>query len=121
MRGFNKVFLMGHIGQTPELKTSKNGHPYTQLSIATRRSIPDGDGQWKEKTEWHKVGVFGRKAELCSTYLTKGSGILVEATLSNYLETLEDGKAKKQVVITATDIEFLPKHSKLEDEQFTAS
>jgi single-strand DNA-binding protein len=77
----NKVFLMGHLGQTPALETSKTGKPFTRLSLATNRQWLQGD-EAKEATDWHSVFVWGRQAEQCVTFLQKGALVFVEGSLT---------------------------------------
>jgi len=79
----NKVFLMGHLGQTPELQLSKAGKPYARLSLATNRWQPGGeDSEGQEKTDWHSVFVWGPLAERCTDRLKKGALVFVEGSLT---------------------------------------
>lgn len=72
-KGVNKVILVGNLGQEPELKYMPSGDAVCNLSLATSESWKDNQGQIQEKTEWHKVCVFGKLAEICGEYLRKGS------------------------------------------------
>ena len=69
----NKVMLIGRLGRDPELRYTQNGTPVTSLNVATDESYTDRDGNRQERTEWHRVAVFQKQAELCSNYLSKGS------------------------------------------------
>jgi single-strand DNA-binding protein len=81
-KGINKVILIGNLGQPPELKQLVNGATVANLSIATSESWKDkSTGQLREKTEWHRVVLFGYLADIVGKYLTKGSKIYVEGRL----------------------------------------
>jgi single-strand DNA-binding protein len=82
MAGINKVILIGNLGAKPELKYSSNNVAITNLSVATSESWTDKNtGQKQEKTEWHKVSIFGKLAEVISKYCDKGSKVYVEGKL----------------------------------------
>lgn len=81
-KGVNKVILVGNLGQDPEIRYMNNGDAVANLSIATSESWKDKNtGENKEKTEWHKVVVFGKLAEIAGEYLTKGSQVYLEGQL----------------------------------------
>ena len=82
MAGINKVILVGNLGQKPEVKYASNGNAITNLSVATSESWTDKNtGQKQEKTEWHRVSLFGKLAEIAGQYLDKGSKVYVEGKL----------------------------------------
>jgi len=82
MSGINKVILIGNLGAKPELKYSSSNVAITNLSVATSESWTDKNtGQKQEKTEWHRVSVFGKLAEVISNYCDKGSKVYVEGKL----------------------------------------
>ena len=82
MAGINKVILVGNIGQKPEVKYATNGNAITNFSLATSESWKDKNtGQKNEKTEWHRVSVFGKLAEIIGQYCDKGSKVYVEGKL----------------------------------------
>jgi len=82
MAGINKVILIGNLGAKPELKYSSSNVAITNLSVATSESWTDKNtGQKQEKTEWHRVSVFGKLAEVISNYCDKGSKVYVEGKL----------------------------------------
>ena len=82
MAGINKVILIGNLGAKPELKYSSTGIGIANLSVATSESWTDkSTGQKQEKTEWHRVGVFGKLAEVITKYCDKGSKVYVEGKL----------------------------------------
>ena len=80
--GINKVILVGNLGQKPEVKYASNGNAIANLSVATSESWTDKNtGQKQEKTEWHRVSLFGKLAEIAGQYLDKGSKVYVEGKL----------------------------------------
>jgi single-strand DNA-binding protein len=82
MAGINKVILVGNLGQKPEVKYASNGSAIANLSVATSESWTDKNtGQKQEKTEWHRVSLFGKLAEIAGQYLDKGSKVYVEGKL----------------------------------------
>ncbi len=82
MAGINKVILIGNLGQDVELKYTADGKAVTTLSVATSESWTDKNtGQKVDKTEWHRVNLFGKLAEIAGQYLHKGSKVYVEGQL----------------------------------------
>jgi single-strand DNA-binding protein len=82
MSGINKVILIGNLGAKPDLKHSATNTAITNLSVATSESWTDKNtGQKQEKTEWHRVSVFGKLAEIVSNYFDKGSKVYIEGKL----------------------------------------
>lgn len=81
-KGVNKVILVGHLGQEPEVRYMPNGGAVANLSLATSETWRDKQtGEPKEKTEWHRVVVFGKLAEIAGEYLQKGSQVYIEGAL----------------------------------------
>jgi single-strand DNA-binding protein len=82
MAGINKVILVGNLGAKPEVKYASNGNAIANLSVATSDSWTDKNtGQKQERTEWHRVSLFGKLAEIAGQYLDKGSKVYVEGKL----------------------------------------
>ncbi|MFZ5516374.1 MAG: single-stranded DNA-binding protein [Candidatus Zhuqueibacterota bacterium] len=77
----NKVILVGRLGQDPELKYTPSGSAVANFSLATNRVWKDQDGNTQEKTDWHRLVVWRKSAEIANTYLKKGSQIFVEGRL----------------------------------------
>jgi single-strand DNA-binding protein len=100
----NKVFLMGHLGSTPELQHSKAGKPYARLSLATNRRWTQGD-EAKEATDWHSVFVWGRLAEQCTTSLQKGALVFVEGSLTYW--QVADAQTTYKNAIHGYEVRFL--------------
>jgi single-strand DNA-binding protein len=79
--GFNKVMLLGNLGADPELRYTKGGQAIMKLRLATTERFKDQSGEWKDRTEWHRVTMWGKRGEALSKFLTKGSTIFVEGSL----------------------------------------
>ena len=92
MSSVNKVILVGHIGQDPELRYTASGEPAVNLSLATSESWKDkATGEKKESTEWHRISIFGKPAEIAGQYLRKGSQIYVEGKIRSNKYTDKNG------------------------------
>lgn len=81
MRGVNKVIIVGSLGQDPEVRYTPNGQAIANLSVATSEQWRDKQGQKQERTEWHRVVIFGKLAEVAGEYLRKGSQAYFEGKL----------------------------------------
>ena len=82
MAGVNKVIIVGHLGNDPEIRTMPNGDAVANISVATSESWNDRNtGERREVTEWHRIVFYRRQAEICGEYLRKGSQIYVEGRL----------------------------------------
>ncbi len=93
MAGINKVILVGNLGQDPEVKFMPSGEAVANISIATSESWKDKQtGEQKEKTEWHRVVMFGKLAEIAGEYLTKGSKVYIEGKLQTRKWTNQQGQ-----------------------------
>lgn len=80
-RGINRVILIGNLGGDPETRYLPNGNAVTNLTLATSDSWKDKQGQKQERTEWHRVSLFGKIAEIAGQYLAKGSKVYIEGRL----------------------------------------
>jgi len=95
MSGVNKVILIGNLGAKPELKYGASGNAITNISVATSDSWTDKDtGQKQERTEWHRVSMFGKLAEIANQYADKGSKVYVEGKLETRKYTDNAGVEK---------------------------
>lgn len=103
----NKVMIIGRLGRDPELRYTQGGSPVTTLNVATDESYVDRDGNKVEQTEWHRVSVFGRQAENCSTYLGKGSLVYVEGSLQTRKWQDQSGQDRYSTEIKAQRVQFL--------------
>lgn len=112
MKSLNRVMLIGHLGANPELRYTQKGTPVTNLNVATNYTIKrDGDLP-EEQTEWHRVIVWGKQAEICQQYLTKGRLIYAEGRLSTRSWNDKEGNLKKSTDILASMIRFLDSKKK---------
>tara|TARA_R110000796_G_scaffold64465_2_gene149396 strand:+ start:3517 stop:4002 length:486 start_codon:yes stop_codon:yes gene_type:complete len=92
--GINKVILVGHLGRDPEVKYMASGDAVANLAVATSESWKDKQGQQQEKTEWHRVSIFGKVAEIAGEYLKKGSMVYLEGQLQTRKWQDKDGNEK---------------------------
>ena len=104
-RGVNKVILIGNLGNDPDVRSTQSGSMIATLSIATTTSRKDRDGNWQEKTEWHRVKVFGKTAETAQRYLTKGSQVYIEGRLE-YGSYDKDGVKHYTTAIICDDMQM---------------
>lgn len=82
MAGINKVIIVGHLGNDPEMRTMPNGEQVANISVATSESWTDkNSGERKTQTEWHRIVFYRRQAEICGQYLQKGSQVYIEGRL----------------------------------------
>ncbi len=107
MSGINKVIIIGRMGADPEVKTVTGGNTVARLSVATSESWKDKEGQKQERTEWHKVVVWGKLAELCGKYLAKGRQVYVEGRLQTRSWEDQQGQKKYTTEVVANTVQFL--------------
>ncbi|WP_413725992.1 single-stranded DNA-binding protein [Sodalis sp. RH16] len=94
-RGVNKVILVGNLGQDPEVRYMPNGGAVANMTLATSESWRDKQtGETKEKTEWHRVVLFGKLAEVAGEYLKKGSQVYIEGALQTRKWTDQGGQER---------------------------
>ena len=105
--GINKVILIGNLGADPELKHVPSGDAVCDLRLATNESWTDKAGQKQESTEWHRIVVWGKMAENCAKYLSKGRQIYVEGKLATRSWDDKEGNKRYTTEIKARDIQFL--------------
>lgn len=110
MASINKVIIVGNLGRDPELKEYSNGL-IANLSIATTRRYNGKDGQPVSETEWHRVVFFGRTAEICRDYLTKGSCVYVEGRLRNRKYQAQDGSDRSMTEILGETLQLLDRRN----------
>jgi len=107
MSGVNKVIIVGRLGADPEVKTISTGNTVTRLSVATSDQWTDKEGQKQERTEWHRIVVWGKLAELCGKYLTKGRQVYVEGRLQTRSWEDPQGNKKYTTEVVAQTVQFL--------------
>ena len=91
-KGVNKVILVGNLGKDPEVRYTQAGKAITSLTLATSESWKDQSGQIQEKTEWHRISIFGKLAEIAGEYLKKGSQVYIEGKLQTSKWTNKEGQ-----------------------------
>jgi single-strand DNA-binding protein len=107
-RGVNKVILVGNLGKDPETRYMPSGSAVTNLTLATSESWKDKQtGEQQDRTEWHKIAMFGRLAEIAAEYLRKGSQIYVEGRLRTRKWQDKEGKDRYTTEIVADEMQML--------------
>jgi len=103
----NKVLLIGRLGNNPEIRYTNTGTAVANFNLATSESWNDKTGQKQERTEWHRVVVWGKLAELCEKYLAKGRQCFVEGRLQTRSWDDKDGNKRYTTEIVANIVQFL--------------
>lgn len=107
-RGINKVILVGNLGKDPEVRYMPNGNAVANLTLATSESWKDKNtGQQQDKTEWHRVVMFRRLAEIAGEYLKKGSQIYIEGKLQTRKWQDQNGQDRYTTEIVADELQML--------------
>lgn len=107
MSGVNKAIIVGRLGADPEVKTVSSGQTVTRLSVATSESWNDSNGQKQERTEWHRVVVWGKLAETCGRYLSKGRQVYLEGRIQTRSWEDQQGQKKYTTEVVANTVQFL--------------
>ena len=111
MASVNKVIIVGNLGRDPELRRMPSGDAMVNLSIATTDTWKDKGGERQEKTEWHRVVMFGRVAEVAEQYLKKGSQAYFEGRLQTRKWTDKEGQDKYTTEVVADRMQMLGSRS----------
>lgn len=111
MAGINKVILIGNLGKDPEVRHTPQGMAVGNFPLATSESWNDKSGQKQERTEWHRIVVWGKLAELCQRYLTKGRKAYVEGKLQTRAWDDKEGNKRYTTEIVANTVQFLDSSS----------
>jgi single-strand DNA-binding protein len=108
MASVNKVILIGNLGRDPELRYTPGGQPVANFSIATSESWNKKDGSGREeRTEWHRIVAWGRTAELCAQYLSKGRTVYIEGRLQTREWENKEGQKQRTTEIVANTVQFI--------------
>jgi single-strand DNA-binding protein len=107
MASVNKVILIGNLGRDPETRYTTGGDAVTNLNIATTEAWKDKSGEKQEKTEWHRVVLFGRQAEIAGEYLKKGRSVYIEGRLQTRKYTDKEGVEKYATEIVGDRMQLL--------------
>jgi single-strand DNA-binding protein len=105
--GVNKVIIIGNLGADPELRYTQGGQAVSNFRVATNEKWTDKEGKPQERTEWHRVVVWGRQAENCEKYLSKGRQVYVEGRLQTREWDDKDGNKRYTTEVVAQTVQFL--------------
>lgn len=106
-RSLNKVMLIGNLGKDPELRYTQSGTAVATFSLATNESWTDKEGNKQDQTEWHRIVAWGKLAEICGQYLTKGNSIYLEGKLQTRSWEGSDGQTRYTTEIVMKDMVML--------------
>lgn len=104
---YQRTIVVGHLGRDPEMRYTQDGTPVTSFSMATTRRWNDREGGQREETTWFRVSVWGRQAEPCNQYLSKGRLVLVDGTISASAWKGRDGEPRATLELRAGRVVFL--------------
>ena len=103
----NKIIVVGNLGRDPEMRYTPSGQAVTSFSVATNHRYTTGEGEQRDETEWFSVSVFGRQAEACNQYLSKGQKVYVDGRLKSRTFQGRDGETRVALDIIAQQVRFL--------------
>jgi len=109
MASLNKIMLIGNVGSDPEMRYTPNGKAVTSFRMATNYRYAGSDGERKEETEWFRVSVWGKQAESCNQFLSKGRRVYVEGRLYSRSWEGQDGQMRTSLEVSANRVIFLDK------------
>jgi single-strand DNA-binding protein len=107
MASLNKIMLIGNVGSDPEMRYTPNGKAVTSFRMATNYRYMGSDGERKEETEWFRVSVWGKQAESCNQFLSKGRRVYVEGRLHSRSWEGQDGQMRTSLEVSANRVIFL--------------
>ena len=103
----NKIIVIGNVGRDPEMRYTPSGQGVTSFSVASNRRYRTADGEQREETMWFNINAWGRMAEICNQYLTKGRQVYVEGRLTTRIFQGSDGQARIANDISLTEMQML--------------
>jgi single-strand DNA-binding protein len=109
MASLSKVILIGNVGADPEMRYTPSGKAVTSFRMATSRRYTTSGGETKEETDWFRISVWGKQAEVCNQYVTKGRQVYVEGRLHARSWEGQDGQSRTSLEVTANQVVFLGK------------
>ena len=121
MASVNKVILIGNLGRDPEIRYTQSGEPIANFSIATNEVWNDRSGQKQERTEWHRVVLFGKVAEIAAQFLKKGSLVYLQGRLQTRKWQGDDGQDRYTTEIVADHMKMLGGKGEREGQPGTAA
>ena len=116
-RGLNKVMLIGRLGHEPEMRYTPSGRPLTKFQLAVNRSWKSAGGEKKTETEWFNVVTWGKLAEICNQYLSKGQQVYIEGRLHTRQWQDEEGGNHSSVEVIAQEMLMLNSKSGEQDSE----
>ena len=111
MASVNKVILIGRLGRDPELRYTQGGQAVANFTLATNERFANKSGEQQERTEWHRVAIFGRLAEIAAEYLRKGSQVYIEGRLRTRKWQDNQGNDRYSTEIVASEMQMLGSRS----------
>ena len=107
MAGVNKVILVGNLGRDPEIRYTPGGQAVANFTLATSESFNNREGKREERTEWHRIVVWGKTAENCAQYLSKGRTVYIEGRLQTREWEDKEGQKRRTTEVVAQTVQFL--------------
>jgi single-strand DNA-binding protein len=111
MVSVNRIIIIGNLGSEPEMRFTPNGRPVTSFSAATNRRYTTSEGERREETEWFTIVTWGRLAEQCNQFLSKGRLVYVEGRLRTHSWEGQDGQKRYRNEIVADRVSFLDRQA----------
>lgn len=116
----NKVIIVGYLGQNPEARFTPQGTAVTNISVATKESWKNQSGEVQERTEWHRIDIYGKMAETASQYLTKGQLVYVEGRLkTDEWEDKETGNKRRATKVQCDSFTMLGRKGDSNNQSYT--
>ena len=103
----NKIIIIGNVGRDPEMRYTQGGNSVTSFSVADNNKYTTRDGEKHEETEWFNVSAFGRQAEICNQYLSKGSQVYIEGRVKSRTYQGNDGQTRHSLDVTVQNVQLL--------------
>ena len=114
----NKIIIIGNLGRDPEMRYSPSGNPMTSFSIASNRRYTTAAGEQREETEWFNCTAFGRLADVCNQYLTRGQQVYLEGRLKSRQYDRRDGTPGFSLDVSVTEMQMLGRRGDQPDDAF---
>jgi len=103
----HKITIIGNLGRDPEMRYTPEGNPVTTFSVASSRKYKTSSGEQREETEWFNCSAWGKLADVCNEYLTKGKQVYVEGRLKTRSYQAQNGETRFSIDVTCQEIQFL--------------
>ena len=115
----HKIIVIGNLGRDPEMRYTPSGDGVTSFSVASTRRYRTAGGEQREETMWFNINAWGRQAEICNQYLTRGRQVYVEGTLTTRIYTGNDGQPRVSNDVRLTEMQMLgsPRDSGMDDDR----